>query len=133
MAQPVADALAQRMFERSVLACITNVKCSILTADITTVPISEEVFTLVLYTPMPPELIWATESNETMALQEVEYEGVTLIVQQTGMNTGRIMQIKSTDPYVFLKQEYRPGRTISFTADLSLKDDLAGASGSMPG
>jgi hypothetical protein len=94
--------------------------------------IDEEVLTLVLYTPMPPELIWATEPSETIALQEVEHEGVTLIVQPTGMNTGRIMQIKSTDPYVFLKREYQPGRTISFTADLSLKDDLAGTSGSMP-
>jgi hypothetical protein len=87
----------------------------------------EEVLTLVLYTPMPPELIWATESDETMNLQEVEHQGVTLIVQPMGMNTGRIVQIKSTDPYVFLKQEYQPGRTISFAPDLSLKDDVSEA------
>jgi hypothetical protein len=87
----------------------------------------EEVFALVLYTPMPPELIWATESNETMNLQEVEHQGVTLIVQPTGMNTGRIVQIKSTDPYVFLKQEYQPGRTISFGPKLDLKEDATGA------
>ena len=86
---------------------------------------------MVLYTPMPPELIWATESNETMTLQEVEHQGVTLIVQPTGMNTGRIMQIKSTNPYVFLKQEFQPGRTISFGhPELNLKEDATGAPGS---
>jgi hypothetical protein len=37
------------------------------------------------------------------------------------------VQIKSTDPYVFLKQEYQPGRTISFAPDLSLKDDVSEA------
>ena len=55
---------------------------------------------MVLYTPIPPELIWETESNETMTLQEVEHQGVTLLVQPLGMNTGRIVQINSTDPYV---------------------------------
>lgn len=94
--------------------------------------ITKEVLTLVLYTPMPPELIWVTESNETMTLQEVEHQGVTLIVQPTGMNTGRIVQIKSTDPYVFLKQEYQPGRTIFFGPELELKGDATGALGSTP-
>jgi hypothetical protein len=79
---------------------------------------------------MPPELIWASDPKETMALQEVEHQGVTLIVQPTGMNTGRIVQIKSTDPYVFLRQEYQPGRMISFSPDLNLKGDLAEAAGS---
>lgn len=78
---------------------------------------------MVLYTIVPPELIWATDSNETMTLQEVEHQGVTLIVQPLGMNTGRIVQIKSTDPYAFLKQEYQPGRTISFAPDLCNKED----------
>jgi hypothetical protein len=81
---------------------------------------------------MSPELIWATESKEVVTLQEVEHQGVTLIVQTTGLNTGRIVQIKSTDPYTFLKQEYQPGRTISFTPDLGLKDSLAGATGATP-
>jgi hypothetical protein len=83
----------------------------------------QEALSLVLYTIVPPELIWATDSNETITLQEVEHQGVTLIVQSLGMNTGRIVQIKSTDPYAFLKQEYQPGRTISFTPDLSNKED----------
>ena len=78
---------------------------------------------MVLYTPVPPELIWATESDETMSLQEVDHQGVTLVVQPMGMNTGRIVQIKSTDPYVFLKEEYQPGRMISFAPDLSLEKD----------
>lgn len=80
---------------------------------------------MVLYTPIPPELIWETESNETMTLQEVDHQGVTLLVQPLGMNTGRIVQIKSTDPYVDLKQEYQPGRTISFAPVFSLKDEQA--------
>ena len=78
---------------------------------------------MILYTPVPPELIWATETNQTMNLQEIEHQGVTLLVQPLGMNTGRIVQIRSTDPYVFLRQEYQPGRVINFLPDLYLHDD----------
>jgi hypothetical protein len=81
---------------------------------------------------MPPELIWATDSSETMSLQEIEHQGITLIVQPTGMNSGRIVQIKSTDPYAFLKQELQPGRTISFGhPELDIKKETAMIPGSM--
>jgi hypothetical protein len=78
---------------------------------------------LVLYTPVPPELIWPAESDGTTALQEVEHQGVTLLVHPLSLNTGRIVQVRSTDPYIFLKPEYQPGRTISFAPDLAPGDD----------
>lgn len=78
---------------------------------------------MTLYTPVPPELIWVSESNETMTLQEVEHQGVTLLVHPLGLNAGRIVQIRSTDPYIFLKPEYQPGRMISFAPDLSFHDN----------
>lgn len=58
-----------------------------------------------------------------MLLEEIEHRGVTLIVEPVGMNTARIVQIKSTDPYDFLKDEYQPGRLINFTPDLDLHDN----------
>ncbi len=78
---------------------------------------------MVLYTPIPPELIWGTEPSETEAFHEIEHQGVTLVIQPLSMNTGKIVQVKSTDPNVFLKQEYQPGRVISFIPSLDLHNN----------
>jgi hypothetical protein len=72
---------------------------------------------------MPPELIWPPDSENIpsfpqASLQEIEDEGVTLVIQPLGINAGRIVQIRSTDPNVFLRREYQPGRLVSFKAQL---------------
>ena len=84
-----------------------------------------EVPALILYTPMPVELIWLPPEAAEIpsALQEIESGGVTLLVQPVGINSGKIVQIRSTDPNQFLKPEYQPGRVISFTPELNLHDD----------
>ncbi len=67
---------------------------------------------MILYTPLPLELIWASEDN-TFSYQELEFSGITFLIQPTGIGRGKIIQIKSTDPNVYLKPEYQPGREIS--------------------
>ncbi|NPV28273.1 MAG: hypothetical protein HPY58_01185 [Firmicutes bacterium] len=67
---------------------------------------------MILYTPLPLELIWASEGN-VPSYQEVEFSGITFVIQPTGPGIGKIVQIRSSDPNVYLRPEYQPGREIS--------------------
>lgn len=69
---------------------------------------------MILYTPLPPELIWTwTNENESSTYQEIELGGINLVIKPVGLGIGKIIQVKSSDPYVYLKPEYQPGRLIS--------------------
>lgn len=66
---------------------------------------------MILYTPFPLELVFA-EENTTFPYQDVVVSGVTLVVQPTGAGLGIIVQVRSTDPAVYLKPEFQPGRQV---------------------
>lgn len=67
---------------------------------------------MILYTPLPLELIWCSETN-LPAYQEVTLSGITFVIQPTGIGIGKIVQVRSTDPNIYLKPEYQPGQEIS--------------------
>jgi hypothetical protein len=67
---------------------------------------------MILYTPIPPELIWERQSQETTTYQEVQYSGITLLVQQGDNGLGKVVRIISSDPYAYLIPELQPGREI---------------------
>jgi hypothetical protein len=69
---------------------------------------------LILYTPLPLELVLMSDDNSS-PYQEVEYNGVTLVVQPMGIGLGKIVQVKSTDPSVYLRPELQPGQQISLS------------------
>lgn len=69
---------------------------------------------MILYTPIPLEIVMAVEDS-TSPYQEVELEGVTLVVQPTATGMGKILQIRSTDPGVYLRPELQPGQQISLS------------------
>lgn len=68
---------------------------------------------MILYTPFPLELIFAAEDNSTFPYQEIKLKGATLVVQSTGVNMGKIVQIRSTDPSFYLRPEFQPGQFFS--------------------
>jgi hypothetical protein len=69
---------------------------------------------LILYTPFPLELIFAAEDNAISPYQEIEINGATLVVQSTGIGIGKIVQVRSTDPNIYLKPDFQPGQFFSF-------------------
>jgi len=71
---------------------------------------------LILYTPLPLELVLM--SDDSSPYQEIEYDGVTLVVQPTGTGLGKIIQVKSTNPSVYLRPELQPGQQIPLTKTL---------------
>jgi len=66
---------------------------------------------LILYTPLPLELVLMSD-NSSSPYQEIEYDGVTLVVQPMAIGLGKIVQVKSTDPSVYLRPELQPGQQI---------------------
>jgi len=66
---------------------------------------------LILYTILPLELVMSVEENQT-PFHEFEIDGVTLVVQPTAAGMGKIIQIKSTDPSVYLRPEFQPGQQV---------------------
>ncbi|HHV34985.1 MAG TPA: hypothetical protein GXX59_05340 [Syntrophomonadaceae bacterium] len=69
---------------------------------------------MILYTPLPMELVMSVEDNSS-PYQEIELDGVTLVVQPTAAGMGKIVQIRSTDPGVYLRPEFQPGQQISLS------------------
>lgn len=68
---------------------------------------------MILYTAMPLELV--LEDNECeRKFQQVEIDSVKLLVEATGREEGRIVQIISTNPDDFLNPDIQPGRTVKF-------------------
>ncbi|CAG9619654.1 YlzJ-like family protein [Sutcliffiella rhizosphaerae] len=69
---------------------------------------------MILYTTMPQELIFPPEDGVYDNVKIIDYNGVSLIVQRTEMNTYQIVRNLSTDPSHYLNQEFSPGQTINF-------------------
>lgn len=75
---------------------------------------AKELVGLILYTPMPLEAVMASEQDYMPKYREIQYKGVTVLVEPQCSGIGKIFQVKSTDPYVYLKEELQPGKEIVF-------------------
>ncbi|MGM0471906.1 MAG: YlzJ-like family protein [Bacillota bacterium] len=66
------------------------------------------------YTIIPQEDIF-TEEQEQEELVELNVAGVKMLINQTAIDTGEIVQIISSNPQDYLNQDYQPGTKIKFT------------------
>ncbi|MGG5252892.1 YlzJ-like family protein [Neobacillus sp. SM06] len=67
---------------------------------------------MILYTMMPQELIFPSESDAQHQCTIIQ-DGVELLVETTSGDTGRIVRILSTDPQHYLDARFTPGTKIS--------------------
>lgn len=56
----------------------------------------------------------ASELDYLPKYREIQYKGVTILIEPHCNGRGKIVQVKSTDPYVYLKEEFQPGKEILF-------------------
>ncbi|TCL61545.1 YlzJ-like protein [Hydrogenispora ethanolica] len=70
---------------------------------------------MLLYTVIPPELIFEDDSGENSPCEPVEVKkgAVSLMVQPLSAGQGRITRVISTDPQDFLNPEWQPGTIMS--------------------
>lgn len=66
---------------------------------------------MIIYTPLPLEMVLEQETAVPQ-LQEVLYQGTKFLVEPGERGQGKIHRILSTDPLLFLRPEYQPGKEI---------------------
>lgn len=68
---------------------------------------------MILYTPMQLELVLeGLEQIEYPKYQEIEYQGVKMLVEGTGSGKRRIVKLLSTNSFDYLKPGLMPGSYI---------------------
>jgi hypothetical protein len=70
---------------------------------------------MILYTMMPPELIFPYQTESPSTQQMVSYQGIPLLVELIDGQNAQVIRILSTDPQHYLDNQICPGAKISFT------------------
>jgi hypothetical protein len=73
---------------------------------------------MILYTIMPDELIYETPQEEYSKQSVVNYDGVSMVVEQVSNSQCRIVRLLTTDPQAYLNDVYRPGTTFELKPTL---------------
>lgn len=75
---------------------------------------------MIIHSTVPAELIFAEfDRLEQQKLREMEIDGVSMIVELTGDNAGRIVRLLSPNPQDYLNPRFAPGNSITFRPNLS--------------
>ncbi|MEH7073572.1 YlzJ-like family protein [Neobacillus drentensis] len=69
---------------------------------------------MILYTMMPPELIFPFETDSVSQQQMVSFQGIPLLVEMVDGQNAQVIRILSTDPQHYLESQVCPGAKISF-------------------
>lgn len=69
---------------------------------------------MILHTIVPEFIIFQTNEADYKKQRTVQYNGVTLLVQQTEMNEYEIVRVLSSDPQHYLT--YEPGTKLYATS-----------------
>lgn len=65
-----------------------------------------------LWTVMPTELVMEGHETYRPAYAEMPWKNGTLLVEETGQNTARVVRLISTDPMDYLDPAIQPGSII---------------------
>ncbi|WP_353855702.1 YlzJ-like family protein [Bacillus sp. Bos-x628] len=66
---------------------------------------------MILYTPMPYEMIYPQENEQQRRLKQIQIQGVPVMVEMKE-DEAEIVQVLSTNPMDFLNQELAPGKRL---------------------
>ncbi|OIK11090.1 ribonuclease [Bacillus sp. MUM 116] len=69
---------------------------------------------MILYTMMPNELIFPSDTEAFSKQQMITYQGVPLLVDVTDQQNVQVVRVLSSDPQHFLDERFCPGAKISF-------------------
>ncbi|MED1469510.1 YlzJ-like family protein [Bacillus salipaludis] len=70
---------------------------------------------MILYTMMPQELIFPSETEAFSKQQMINYQGVPLLVDMMDPQNVQVIRVLSSDPQHFLDDRFCPGAKISFS------------------
>ncbi len=68
---------------------------------------------MILYTPMQLELVLeGLDTTKYPEYEEIQYQGIPMLVDDAGSGRKRIVKLLSTNPYDYLKPGISPGSII---------------------
>jgi hypothetical protein len=68
---------------------------------------------MIIYTPVPPEILWYEEGKEEVQLIEGAVEGIPVQLKVMSGHNPVVERVLSTDPAHFLKSACQPGNEIN--------------------
>lgn len=68
---------------------------------------------MIIYTPMPLELVFEGMDQPSIPLQELDYGDTKLLVEPVGLNQGKVVRLISTQPMDYLNPQYQPGTIVN--------------------
>jgi len=68
---------------------------------------------MILYTAMPLELV-LEGMDRTYNYQEINLDGIKLIIEPMDINHGKIVRLISTNPQDYLNSQLNPGTVVEF-------------------
>lgn len=72
---------------------------------------------MILYTMMPPELVYPYESDAYQKYRTINHLGVPVLIESVSDDSAHIVRVLSSDPQHFLDDRFTPGTKISFMND----------------
>ncbi|PLT31603.1 YlzJ-like family protein [Peribacillus deserti] len=70
---------------------------------------------MIIYTPMPHELIFENEAKEQLPVMEIDYMGIPVQVQLQSAFSCRVERIISTNPDDYLDPRIQPGAVLHYS------------------
>ena len=65
-----------------------------------------------MWTIMPPEMIWEGIEEKPKGLLQLSWRGTPVLVEPLEFGRGKIVKLLSTDPKDFLRPELQPGSVV---------------------
>lgn len=68
---------------------------------------------MIMYTPVPPEILWYEEGKDNIEFREEVIDGIPLQLKVVNGQFSVIERVLSTDPAHFLHLNCQPGRVLN--------------------
>lgn len=69
---------------------------------------------MIIYTSMPLELVYEGYDEFKPVYEEIQHNGVTMLIEPNGAYQGKVVRLLSNNPQDFLNPSYSPGSIIHF-------------------
>ncbi|EGL81924.1 hypothetical protein CathTA2_2580 [Caldalkalibacillus thermarum TA2.A1] len=71
---------------------------------------------MIIYTSMPLELVYEGYEQFQPRYEEIDYNGVKMVIEPSGPFKAKIVRLISADPQDYLNPNYSPGSMLYFRA-----------------
>ncbi|MCR4440907.1 MAG: YlzJ-like family protein [Peptococcaceae bacterium] len=71
---------------------------------------------MIIYSPIPPEVLWYDAKQTDFRLVEDVIAGIPVQLRVSADNSYKVERVLSTDPYAYLQPSCQPGSEVEYLA-----------------